>query len=498
MEKLDNSKLEYAFQWLFFFKYGYILHNLYLFYKLFSYGGQDVHAYLYSTEYVSTYYIVDELWKFIQRALCNSEFVDYTYEICWSPPIIVLPKSALWSWMTWTVLLLILWAVSRMGNLTAQFAGRLATWSTALFWTYYFLITEINYLNHMYLFVLISWIAVIIFHYVPEVEMTRDLVLKESVRLYTSGLVKLIYSFSFIWKMVYGNDWYFRCEPLAHWLPMSFKRLGIEDTVISYFGSTDEAACWAAKAGLHILALLIFSFDYSKKAKWCLIPAWIAALLFHLSNHFLFNIGSFSFICLWLLFWLYTPALRRAKPDQKEKYLKVHWKYYWCMATLILFMSLMVLRNLYYSDTLRTDEGQQFSWKMKLRDRQSDSTGYEWRCLLKYNSGTQYFAVDNYSLWQSLVTTPNPKTGLLFISQWKWKRILEHPDSLRRFSYWLKKYLIYHKFFFKYDERWKCGLFISVWTTINFREQCEWIIDGKTTEISSEFLSSSVSDWLGY
>ncbi len=273
--------------------------------------------------------------------------------------------------------------------------------STSLFFVlnaYFFLLDKTTYMNHYYLFVLLSFLMI----FLPaNKSFSLDALFKRvksqsEVPGWTIWLVRfqlaVVYIYGGIAKL--NMDW-FQGQPMHYWL--SKKKhvvlIGpyVEEKWLAYFFSY----------GGVFLDLFAVPFLLWKKTRW---PALVVVILFHMMNSQLFNIGIFPWImiALTLLFLpteyfrktmsVFIPSLRNEqivptgtfKKKGKNKVEVVKEKLqpifsvskltYGLIGIYCVFQLLVPLRHfLYAGNPSWTEEGHFFSWRMMLRDKNPNS-----------------------------------------------------------------------------------------------------------------------------
>jgi len=275
--------------------------------------------------------------------------------------------------------------------------------SMALFFvafSYIFLLDRTYYLNHFYLLCLLSFLII----FIPA---HRDLSLdsRNNPNLRSTQApawalwllrfqIALPYFFGGVAKI--NNDWLFRLEPIGTWLKAS-----TDFPVIGAWLGTDSAAYLFSWSGmlfdLAIVPLLLW--PRTRKA------AFAAALMFHLMNARLFQIGTFPWFMICATTLYFAPDWPRhtrfwPKPDQKavkkarlrrtRKGAKAtapvaviapaselspqRWQIVaGLLAAYLAFQVIMPLRQLLYpGNPSWTNEGHMFSWRMKLTRKIGD------------------------------------------------------------------------------------------------------------------------------
>ena len=277
--------------------------------------------------------------------------------------------------------------------------------------TYWFLLDQTRYLNHLYFAALIAFLlAVTPAHRARSVDAWRKPQIRSStIPAWYLWLLRFqigtVYFYAAIAKM--NADW-FAGEPMRSWL---LKRA--DYPLIGWIFEKEWAAGFFSHGGL-LYDLLVVPLLLWRKTR---LLAFAATLYFHGMNKLLFNIGIFPPLMLaatllffdadWprkaLLFFAphrdgEEPAHTPTKPETRR----------WVLAFLAVYVAIQVLvplRHFLYPGTVHwTEEGHRFSWHMKLRDKKSDvsffatdpTTGKTWEVNQReYLSSTQRRKVGN-------------------------------------------------------------------------------------------------------
>lgn len=247
-----------------------------------------------------------------------------------------------------------------------------------LTFTYWFLLDQTNYLNHFYL---VSLISLLLCFAPAHRKFSVDALLRPKIRVQTVPRwslamfllqLGLVYFFGGIAKL--NGDW-LRGEPMRSWLAdrTDFPLIGqwfTQEWVVAIF----------VFGGL-LIDLLAFPALLWRRTRWLAVAALIC---FHLLNNRLFNIGIFPWFMLATLplffplaWWEKLNKLNHRDPeDTEEAEQKKPFKVSPIVLTLLgvyfAWQILMPLRHfLYPGDVSWTEEGHNFSWHMKLRDKEA-------------------------------------------------------------------------------------------------------------------------------
>lgn len=261
-------------------------------------------------------------------------------------------------------------------------AYRLSAAAFFLAFSYVFLLDAARYLNHFYLFSLISFIMI----FVPANRafsfdsLLRSKIQSDTIPAWSLWLLRiqigLVYFFGGIAKI--NIDW-LRGEPMRDWL--SYR------TDFPFIGQwfNEEWMVYLFSYGGLLFDLFFFPLVLWKRTRWLAI---ILGIGFHLTNAHLFSIGIFPWFMIaanflflspdWprrLIPWLRTDA---APHDKLPAALSRSQK--WIVAGLGIYLAFQILfplrHWLYPGDVNWTEEGHRFSWRMKLRDKDPSARFY--------------------------------------------------------------------------------------------------------------------------
>ncbi len=309
-----------------------------------------------------------EIWRFFSNELIVPFYVEPPflfkfYGFGWVHP---LPAAAL------KLLFLVLAVLSQLMVLGLFY--RLAATLFFIGFTYVFLLEEARYLNHFYLICLLSFLLI----FVPAHRaFSFDALRRPAWRSGTCpawalwllrGQLCIVFIFAGIAKI--NGDW-LHAEPLRMWLA---KRAAMP-VIGSYIAH--EWAAWVFSYGGLLFDLFIVPFLLWRRTRWW---AFFAVGLFNLVNGWIFQIGIFPWLTLGATFILFAPKLPHPirslwasavpvceiTPRRKRVILALVGTY------LALQISIPLRHWLYPGAVHWTEEGHRFSWRMKLRDKQSE------------------------------------------------------------------------------------------------------------------------------
>jgi hypothetical protein len=257
--------------------------------------------------------------------------------------------------------------------------------SVALFslgFAYVFLLDQSLYLNHFYLICLVSFLMVFIpANRVWSLDARWGITPRSAVApAWTLWLLRaqigLVYFFGGVAKL--NSDW-LQGEPVRGWLA---DRAGLP-VIGPMLGN--EAMVWVfAYGGLLFDLLVVPALLWRRTRPW----AFAIAVLFHLTNAFVFKIGIFPWFMLaattlffepdwprrWLLFWKRgDPTLLSAKSTALPSF-AMRTTVLGLIGAYLAVQLLVPLRHLLYPGHVSwTEEGHRFSWRMKLRSKQGET-----------------------------------------------------------------------------------------------------------------------------
>jgi hypothetical protein len=248
--------------------------------------------------------------------------------------------------------------------------------------TYGFLLQPENYLNHYYMLIIILFLLSISPAH-RSFSADRFLLFRssseEAPRIYLllfKAQIEIILIYAGLVKI--NSDW-LQLEPLRTWL---VERQHAH--VLGFLWQSDIIVALGAYGTilLHVLGAPLLFFRRTR------LPVFLTYCVFHITNHFVFDIGIFpwmTIVCSTLFFaadWprramgMLWPTLASSSPFPDQ--LQIRSKSFgngmiiaFCVAWL-LFQSLFPLRHLLYPGWVEwTNEGHRFAWRMKLTDHSS-------------------------------------------------------------------------------------------------------------------------------
>lgn len=253
--------------------------------------------------------------------------------------------------------------------------------STILFFfgiTYVFLLDQTQYLNHMYLISLISFLLI----FVPaHRSLSLDAALRPKIRssvapAWSLWLLRtqlgIVYFFGGIAKL--NGDW-LQGEPMRLWLAQrtDFPLIG------RWF--TEAWTPYLFSYGGLLFDLLFVPFVLWRRTR----PfALLIAVIFHVTNSRLFSIGIFPWFMITANLLFLAPSWPRRLLRRKQDWgsqptcspaLGVRQRAIVAAISIYLVVQVLVpLRHFLYPGDVRwTEQGHYFSWRMKLRDKEGEA-----------------------------------------------------------------------------------------------------------------------------
>jgi vitamin K-dependent gamma-carboxylase len=257
------------------------------------------------------------------------------------------------------------------------FLYRITSWLLFLGFTYWFLLDQTRYLNHLYLAALLAFLlAVIPAHRANSFDVrVRPTLRSQTIPTWCLWLLRaqvgLVYIYAGIAKL--NGDW-LRGEPIRQWLASRN-----DYPLIGSWLDTEVAVWFFAYGGVLFDLLVIPALLWRKTRAW----AFAACVAFHVINMWLFDIGIFPVLMLaatLLMFppdWprkvvlFFTPQQEGQVPTTPLPPSKPHQRLTMIFLASYLSLQLLIpLRHVLYPGNVHwTEEGHRFSWHMKLRQK---------------------------------------------------------------------------------------------------------------------------------
>ncbi|MHC4852503.1 MAG: HTTM domain-containing protein [Planctomycetota bacterium] len=324
--------------------------------------------------------------------------------------------------------------------------------SMALFcltFTYAFLLEQARYLNHYYLLCLVSLLMV----FVPAHRaVSVDVLLWPHLRCRHApawsvwlprAQLGIVYFYGGIAKL--NHDW-LRGEPMSTWLADRSETVPVVGSLF-----TEPWVGYGFSYGGLLFDLLVVPLLLWPRTRRY---AFVAAVLFHVTNAKLFHIGVFPWMMIATTTIFFKPswprrflglepvsAITARAHDRKPAWLVV-------LALYLLLQVLLPLRHFLYPGVVSwTEEGHTFAWHMKLRDKES-------RLMLVARDP----ASENVKVWQI-----DPKREL---TDWQYEKMAGRPDMILQYAHHIARRL-----------RAQTGHDIEV------RAQCEASLNGRPFQV---------------
>ncbi|MEM9258809.1 MAG: HTTM domain-containing protein [Bacteroidota bacterium] len=320
----------------------------------------------------------------------------------------------------------------------------------ALAFSYLFLLEKAHYLNHAYLFTWLAWVLV----FTPAWrEFSLDVRRRPeewsgvapawSVFIFPA-LMGVVYFFGGIAKMNY--DWLIRAMPLHMWLERRADMPILGPIWTKHF--TAYVMAW----GGMLLDLLSPFLLLHRRLRWLALGLLV---LFHATNHLIFNIGIFPYLSMVLTSMFFAPDW----PNRAVAWFSAHgrpiwartrvqtWRSKWqhkvaegtaassdnysllfrrqlhpwllpALVTLFAVHLTLPLRHWTFdSDVTWSEEGHRYSWRMMLRSKQ----------------GTGHFELVDRSSGETELVYPHDS---LYNRQYR--KMMTHPDMILQYAHHLR------------------------------------------------------------
>jgi hypothetical protein len=318
------------------------------------------------------------------------------------------------------------WHFGLLGALSVLITlGLLYRAAAALFcaaFTYVFLLDKANYLNHLYLVCLVSFLMILApAHRVASVDRwlffpSAPEAVPRWSRLLLRAQIMIVYFFGGIAKL--NSDW-LRGEPVGTWIA---ERSDLP--IIGPLLEHPSAGIVFAYGGLFIDLSVGFLLFFRRT----FVLGAALAVLFNVLNALIFSIGIFPYFMIASLALFPDPAWPRriwrrlfgeepaqsstppsAAPSAGEKAMIAFIHLY-----MIVQLALPLRHWLYPGDVNWTEDGHRFAWRMKLRDKEVESFGMR---VIDPRSGAQEYV--------------NPEEWL---TDRQFRKMLTRPDMIVQFA----------------------------------------------------------------
>jgi len=351
----------------------------------------------------------------------------------------------------------------------------------ALGFTYLFLVEKTNYLNHGYLWAVISWWMVLFpAHQNLSVDAHQGRVeARDTIPWWPLFILQfsmgVVYFYGGIAKI--NTDW-LNAMPLLDW--MEYKR---SKPVIGWIIAQDWVA-WLMSYGGLFLDLFVVPLMIWKRTR---IFAFSLVVGFHFTNLLIFLIGIFPFLSVALTA-LYFPSNwpRKTWLKLRDRFPILEKINHWWIAdeqnlsyapstpiglligTYILIMLLLPFRHHYFpGDVAWTEEGHRYAWRMMLRGKK----------------GKGHFIIKESG--SSRTKKVRPRT---YLNKRQSRKMLTHPDMILQFAHFLRD---------EYQEKgWQNPeVYAHVKSTLNGRPYA-LLVDSTRNLSTVEWSFLEPSDWI--
>jgi vitamin K-dependent gamma-carboxylase len=319
----------------------------------------------------------------------------------------------------WAYVLVGVLALSAIGIMLGAFY-RLSAAVFAIGFSWFYLIEQSNYMNHLYLICLLAFVALLIpAHRTFSIDVRRNSTLRTlTAPIWTLWILQahmaIAYFFGGIAKI--NGDW-LRGEPVRTWL--------YSGSLAKQLGPAFQNEFWVyfiSYGGL-FFDLLVVPFLLWRKTR---VAALFAAIGFHLSNAYLFDIGIFPFLsiamtCLFLPPSWHRKILRLGRARDYERP-RLYWKpsriVVASLALYAVYHLFMPLRHWFYPGAPNwSEEGHRYAWHMMLRTK----------------DGRAHFIIDDRTTGKLWRVQPEQ-----YLSRHQYKKMSVHPEMLLQFAHYLR------------------------------------------------------------
>ena len=299
----------------------------------------------------------------------------------------------------WPVLgLVIHYIVTILAGFLVAFGVRQRLSAVVLFvgYTLLFLMEKSEYINHLYLYCLVSFWLI----WMPEPKKGK----LESPAWYYYLLlfhISVVYFYAGLAKL--NPDW-------------------LSGNTVSFMMTVPVEQIMFFTYGGLLFDLLIVPLLLWKRTR---IFAFLAAVLFHLSNVMSFGLATFPWFSLMMTAMFFGTSWPRKitwidylYPDTAKKVSANRWLVPALSMYCLLQLLIPLRHHLYRGNPSWTEDGHMFSWRMKLRSKKGDVI---------------FYVVDKDSK-RTRIVFPNR-----YLTQKQYKDLVGKPDSILQFAHYLKK-----------------------------------------------------------
>jgi vitamin K-dependent gamma-carboxylase len=285
---------------------------------------------------------------------------------------------------------------------------RLACGVFTIGYTALFLFDRSAYQNHCYLLCLLSFLL-----FLSPADRALSVAGREPRQIAALWIYILRFQLAVVY--IYGGiaklnvDWLIHAQPMTLW---------IAERGLPHASMIGRLTSWVGV----VFDLLVVPALLSRTWR---MPALIASLLFHVTNAMLFKIGVFPWLMLWanLLFlptdWprAVLDGVSRRRPNASvAARMPLNPTVVGAVFVYVALQLLMPLRHYAYAgDASWTEEGHDFAWRMKLRDKRGDVG----------------FAVYDPAV-RAFVAYAEPRTGL---TARQWSNVVHDPEAVRQLAH---------------------------------------------------------------
>ncbi|HVK59062.1 MAG TPA: HTTM domain-containing protein [Candidatus Kapabacteria bacterium] len=318
---------------------------------------------------------------------------------------------------TWTYALVGVCLVAAIGIMLGAFY-RLSAAVFAFGFTWFYLMEQSNYMNHFYLICLLAFVALVIpADRALSIDVRRNPGRRAAtVPRWTLLLVQahMVIGYFFGGVAKINGDW-LRGEPVRTWLH--------DGSIGRQLGPAfqNEFTVYALCYGGMLFDLLVVPFLIWRKTR---LYALAAAIFFHLSNAYLFDIGVFPFLSIALTLLFLDPRWHRKvlRLDKNEASLSLKWGSRslvgGLLAAYFAYHLFMPFRHwLYPGEVHWTEEGHRYSWHMMLRTK----------------NATAHFIVEDKQSGKLWRVRPEQ-----YLSRRQFRKMSVHPEMLLQFAHYLR------------------------------------------------------------
>ncbi|RYZ65502.1 MAG: HTTM domain-containing protein, partial [Proteobacteria bacterium] len=338
---------------------------------------------------------------------------------------------------------------------------RIASAVLALAFGYAHFCDQTNYLNHYYLYTLLAALgAVVPWSGVASLD-ARFRPMPKTVPLWAVWLFRfqlgVVYFYGAVGKI--GSDWLLHGQPLRIWLAAN-----AELPWLGRFFHAESTALVFSWAGFSFDLCIVAFLSWPRTRR----PAYAVLVVFHVLTALLFRIGMFPWMMIALSPVFFAPDWPRRTKSLPRRTEPTRISRAW-LAVAVAYVALQLLvplrSHLYPGNTLWSEEGFRFAWKVMLVEK----------------SGELEIAVTDRNGARTYVDARDRLTPIQL------RMVVTQPDMILRFA---------HRVAAEYDARGLGPVQVRALSEVSFNGRAHAPLVDPARDLSSERDTLAAKDWL--